>query len=947
MNKLINNDSYDMHSILKSSIPKCREFYFIVSFIRFSGVQMLLDTLKKAQDLGISGKIITTNYMNVTEKRALESLLKFENIQLRFFDGEIQGFHPKGYIFDFKDSEQGEIIIGSSNISRGGLRSNIEWSSSQKVEKNSPYWREVLDDFHSIWEKSQEYDPEKFIESEKILSNNTKENFEKKSITPNYMQKIGLANLERLRENGGVRALGVATTGTGKTYLAAFDIRNFNPKKALFIVHREEILIDAEKNFKRVSPHKKMGRYSGSKKELDCDYLFATVQSLHRNLENFDSEEFQYIVIDEAHHIAGETYKKILDYFSPKFILGLTATPERADGYSIFQEFHGNIVMEIRIREALEEKLIAPFHYYGVTDIKEVDLSDVDIRDVDRVSKKLMVHKRSLFIKEKLEFYGYSGDKMRVLGFCASVEHAKFMAEEFRRLGIDSVSLTGENSVEERKKQVELLSDIKSPLKVIFTVDIFNEGIDIPSVNCVLMLRPTDSPTVFIQQLGRGLRKSSDKDFLTVIDFIGNHNKVFLTALSLTGNSTYDKDSLRTALNNDFKNFFRDLYISIDEISKDKILAQIENENFNTMKYLKEEYLTFKNSIGKIPSYIDYSLYESAPNIGKFTLKSYCYFNFLNSVEKISREKNSDSYSSMGSFLYNFNANEEKILRDIEGMLPIKRIHEYAILKEFLDKELSYSAFSSLEYLSLINGSKIISKYIENNDEKTTLHSFQYLSGKYFDGSELRQKIPLFNLSKEILENKTTNLLTLTKEFETALNNISFRKYLDEVLIYGIMEYEKRFGSKNYGVPFLKLYQEYSMKDTALLSNYGKLHSSYRNGVNPSEDRKNYYLFITLNKDRGAIFDNEIFDRRRFKWFSKSSTALESSQGQDIVNSCERGVSLHFFIRKFNRIDGITQPFLYMGKGVVDSYTGEKPIVCTIRLDERIDEKIYLDLISQ
>lgn len=910
MNKLINNDFYDMHSILKNSIPKCKEFYFIVSFIRFSGVQILLDTLRKAEKLGISGKIITTNYMGITEKKAIESLLKFKNIELKFFDGGLQGFHPKGYIFNFSD--YGEIIIGSANLTRGGLRSNIEWSSSQKIEKTSNYWNEILDEFHSIWKKSQDYSPEKFPERDNSIIFENEIHLQEE-ILPNYMQNIGLFNLKRVRQNGGKRALGIATTGTGKTYLAAFDIKNFNPQRALFIVHREEILIEAEKSFRKILPHKKMGRYSGNRKDLDCDYLFATIQSLHKNLENFDPHSFQYIVIDEAHHVAGATYKKILDYFSPEFILGLTATPERSDGYSIFHQFHGNIVMEIRIKEALEEKLIAPFHYYGVTDIKEVDLSDIDIKDIDKISKKLMIHKRSQFIKEKLEFYGYSGDKLRALGFCANIEHAKFMAQEFNNMGIKSIYLTGENSIEERKRYIGQLSDSTHSLKVIFAVDIFNEGIDIPSLNCILMLRPTDSPTVFIQQLGRGLRKNHSKDFLTVIDFIGNHNKVFLTAISLTGNTTYDKDSLKIALNSDFKNFYRDLYISIDKISKDKILSQIENENFNTMKYLKEEYIAFKNNIGKIPNYIDYSTYESAPDIKKFLIKSHCYFHFLNNIEKK---------------IYNFNPDEEKILKDIEGMLPIKRIYEYAILKEFL----------SITSLTLDNSFKIISKYLETVNIDTLLHSFQYLSGKYFDNSELRQKINLFSFSNDTL--------FLSDQFKLALKNSVFKKYLEEVLIYGILEYEKNFSSKNYGLPFLKLYEYYSMKDTALLSNYRKLHSSYRNGVNPSEDKKNYYLFITLNKDKGYIFDNEIFDRRRFRWFTKSSTALDSAQGQDLINSSERGVSLHFFMRKFNKIDGITQPFLYLGKGVVESYFGEKPIVCTIKLDERIDDKIYLDFIS-
>lgn len=926
---LIGNSRKNIYNEIKEALDDCQEFYFIVSFIRFSGAQMLLDIFKRAEERGIRGKIITSNYMGITERKALDALLKFRNIELRYFEGELQGFHPKGYIF--RDEECSRIIIGSSNLTRGGLKSNIEWSSGIDVKNSSEYAVEVMDEFSDLWERCEEYDPLKFPE----ISNEYGEFFHRREdfngfqennqeevrgkniklkIEPNYMQRTALKNLRRVRDNGAERALGIAATGTGKTYLAAFDATQMNPKKLLFIAHREEILSGAECSFKNIISGVEMGRYSGREKNREADFIFATVQSLHRNLLEFSPHEFQYIVIDEAHHVAGESYKKILDYFKPEFILGLTATPERGDGVEIYEVFQGNIVMEIRIREALEEKLIAPFNYYGIKDISEIDLSHVELGDVEKIAKKLMIHKRTLYIKEQMEYYGFSGRKLKALGFCVSITHAKFMAEEFNSLGIKAAVLTGENSSSEREKILRELADEKNPLKIIFAVDIFNEGVDIPSLNMVLMLRPTDSPTVFIQQLGRGLRKYPEKEFLTVLDFIGNHKKAFLTAMALSGNRTYDKDSLRTALNCEFSNFSREIHIVMDEIVREEILDQIENENFNTMRYLKEEYLAFKNLVKRVPGYLDYFNYENAPEIEKFLIKSGTYYEFLKSADKVSES---------------FTKNQIAIASQIEGMLPIKRVYEFAIIEELLKKG----------ELSEEEGERAVSKYLEKVELETVIHAFKYLAGNYFDDGEKRRKLELFSY-----HDKKIRIEDMVRD---ELESLEFRKYLEEVILYGLLQYEKNFGSRNYGTPFLKLYESYTMRDTALLSNYGKLHSSYRNGVNPSEDRKNYYLFMTLNKDSNSHFDNEIFDMRRFRWYSKSSTGIESEAGKDLIFSRERGVNLHFFMRKFSRIDGITQPFIYLGKGIVESFEGEKPIVCKIKLDEKMDEKVYIDFITK
>lgn len=917
MNKFINNRQKEMYTVLKESLEECKEFCFIVSFIRFSGVQIILDILKEAERKNIKGKIITTDYMEITEKKALEKLMEFSNLELKFFDSKEKGFHPKGYIFIYE--KETKIIIGSSNISKGGLKSNIEWNNQILLENQNVYIEEVLEEFNFFWSHSKDYDKSYFKNSQISNSNQREKDKEESRVKPNYMQEIGLENLKRIRENGEKRALGVATTGTGKTYLAAFDVEREKPKKVLFLVHREEILNSALKTFKSIIKDKSFGKYTGNKKEKSADYIFATVQSIHKNLEDFPKNNFQYIVLDEAHHTTGKTYRKILEYFDPNFLLGLTATPERADGVDIYEFFHGNIVMEIRMSEALNKKLIAPFHYFGISDIKEINLSDLQSDRIDELAKRLMVNKRTEHIVEKIYHYGYSGKKMKGIGFCANVDHAKYMVEEFKRKGIESVALTGENSSEERERKIKKLQNEDDSLEIIFTVDIFNEGVDIPEVNLILMLRPTDSPVIFLQQLGRGLRKNKDKEFLTVLDFIGNHKKSFLVALALTGNQTYDKDSLKIALKNNFKALSSEIFISMDKVSKEAILNQIENENFNSVKYLKEEYLSFKNILKKVPSYLDFFHYEGAPNILKFILKYKSYYKFLKTI--------GEEYPFKEKEYIFFTEEQIKIVEQIERAIPIKRVNEYAIIKYLLENE----------YLDIDKGVEEISNYIQISDKKSLEHSFNYLQGDYGDEGEKRREVELFKKEKNRLMKKTV--------LKENLESVNFKNYLKEVLTYGLLTYEKQFGNKNYGTPFLKCFEKYSMRDVALLSNYGKLHSSYRNGINMSEDKKDFYLFITLNKDKEG-FENLILDRRRFYWYTKESTSKNSEIGKNFIKSKERGIKLHFFIRKFNKIDNITEEFFYLGLGEVEESYGENPIKCKIKLKEKIKEEIYWELLE-
>lgn len=544
MINLINNSSHDnFYNELKRSFVGCRKFYFNVAFVSYSGLQLLLDIFKKAEEEKIHGRIITSTYLNFTEPKALNKIKTFSNIDLKIFIAkENQGFHPKAYIFEYDKFYK--IIIGSANITQTALKSNIEWKVAISFQEKDEFVDRIYKEFELIWNQSEIASDEMINKYENFLSqlkpkSISSDNFYDSlvKISPNSMQLEAINSLDRLRAHGEIKALAIAATGSGKTYMAALDVTEVKPKKLLFIVHREVILRDAISAFIRVTnwPESKFGILSGNSKQIDRDYLFAMNITLANNLTQFKKDEFDYIIIDEAHHVCGDTYQKILSYFTPQFLLGMTATPERGDANSIYEAFDNNIAIEIRLREALEKNLVVPFHYFGITEAEGTDYTKVDVNNIQEVSKLLQTHKRVDHIIEQMTFYGFDGKQLKAIGFCVNIEHAQYMAKEFNQRDIHAICLTGANTEEERELAISNLEDPSHPLQVIFTVDIFNEGVDIPSINLVLMLRPTESPIIFIQQLGRGLRKHHEKSFLTVLDFIGNHKRSFLVAIALCG----------------------------------------------------------------------------------------------------------------------------------------------------------------------------------------------------------------------------------------------------------------------------------------------------------------------------------------------------------------------------------------------------------------------------
>ena len=619
----ITGDKNFLYYRLKESFKRSEKIDIVVSFLMESGVKLILNDIRDAVDRGVSIRILTGNYLKITQPSALCLLRKEfkDKIDLRFYNVPNRSFHPKSYIFHNKiDSE---IYIGSSNISRGALTNSIEWNyrflKSQNIDDFNSFYDtfedlfynhsiiiddDVMNNYSKSWVK-----PKIFKNMENTLDNSEENNnlSENKLINlfePKGAQIEALYALNNTREEGFDRALVVAATGVGKTYLAAFDSKE--AERILFVAHREEIIKQAARSFKNVRNSDDIGYFYNNIKDKDKSMVFALVQTLGKdeylNEEYFKKDYFDYIVIDEFHHAVSNNYRKIIDYFTPKFMLGLTATPERLDSKDVFSICDYNTVYEIRLCEAINKGYLVPFRYYGIYD-DTVDYTNVEFKNGKYVEKQLeealMFNKRAQLILNHYKKY----NSKRALGFCTSKKHAEYMAKFFSENGVESAAVySGDNGEysEERNSAINKLT--KGELKVVFSVDMFNEGLDIPSIDMVMFLRPTQSPTVFLQQLGRGLRKFEDKKYLNVLDFIGNYKKADLLPFLLSG-KTYSRADSKRGIPSE-EEYPEDCRIDFDFRLID-IFKDLASKEMKIKDRIREEFLRVKDDLGHRPSRVE------------------------------------------------------------------------------------------------------------------------------------------------------------------------------------------------------------------------------------------------------------------------------------------------------------------------------------------------------
>ena len=918
-------------STIEDELLHCDSFLISVAFITMGGITPLLQTLRTLEDKGIHGKILTTDYLAFSDPKALDKLATFSNIELKMYlvPDSKNGFHTKGYIF--QSNEIYKILIGSSNMTNTALTTNREWNTKIVSTKSGEFVSEMLDEFEELWNHPNTYSYNAFIGAYRVHYEEYKKvkpkediKLPSKQLIPNSMQQAFISNLRKLRNENESKSLLISATGTGKTYASAFALQDQNPKKALFLVHREQIAKQALQSYRNVfGDTKTFGLLSGNSKDTDVDCLFATMQTMSKKevYSSFAPDTFDTIIIDEAHRIGAKSYQEIMDYFNPKFWLGMSASPERTDDFDVYAAFDHNIAYEIRLQQALEENLLCPFHYFGITDFltngNETDFTDFNY---------LTSNQRVDYIIEQTNYYGYSGERVKGLMFCSSKKEAAALSERLNLRGYRTIALSGEDSQEKREDAIDrLVSDTRSDyLQYILTVDIFNEGVDIPEINQVVLLRPTQSPIVFVQQLGRGLRKSKDKEYVVILDFIGNYKNNFMIPIALSGDRSYNKDNIRRYVLEGERIIPGSSTIHFDEISKKQIFASIDKLS-GIKTFIKESYKNLKYKLNRTPLLMDFlSNHEVDPLV---ILKEYkTYYKLLESIDASSIEKPlNDKELTVLEYYSSIIANSR---RPIEAELLNQIINLYTI-----------------EPFDLLN--QINSKYNTQFNMNHLNSALSNITGNFIKTSAEKDKYTLLN--SVILHND--DKLSISNDFKNILTNTQFKEYIQD-LIDVCIEKNKSLRNKKKDTFGFIMYEKYSRRDVCQLLNHIKDDASTMYGM--KQLNKNTCIFVTYHKadgingaeylDRKPNYSDSFMDSQTFMWNSKIGNGPESKYMKEFTS----GETKRLFVKKS---DGEGTDFYYMGTFEIDNIKGTtkknnkgvlQPICdVTLKMNESIREDIF------
>jgi superfamily II DNA or RNA helicase/HKD family nuclease len=920
------------------NLENCNSFRFSVAFITSGGVSCLRQVLMDLVKDGRGGQIIFSKYQNFTDPKAIEQLMGFEGIELKF-SNEFN-YHGKTYLFDY--GEFSRLLIGSSNLTQDGLGRNTEVNLGISFDKRSSIHSQLLDEF-SRWEANAisvnkenllEYKNE-WLKAREVYSTSTSQtscNAPMSVILPNKMQEEALIRLGEMRKHYKSRALLISATGTGKTVLSAFDVKNANFKRMLFAVHRLNIAKKALEEFRKVFGFtKSMGIYSsGDELNKDADFIFTTIQTLSRDdhLIKFNENDFDYIIIDETHRAGAKSYEKIIDYFKPKFLLGMTATPERTDGYDIFKLFNHDIAYEIRLNGALEADLLTPFHYYGVSELE----IDGEVVGDDSNFNKLVSNQRVSHILNTLEKYPCDSGEPRGLIFCSRKEEAKDLCLRFNEIGIKSVCITGESTEQERTNAINnIQEDGSSKIDYIFTVDVFNEGIDIPKINQVIMLRPTSSPIIFVQQLGRGLRKAKDKEFLTVIDFIGNYNNNYMIPIALFGDSSYDKDKLRGILSAGNGLIPGASSISFDRIAKEKIFDSINTANLNTKRSLVEDYKLLSYRLGKRPLMMDFFKNEFRD--------PYQYVNYSGSFLAFTKIIHNDVSTSETCF---------SLLKYFGKVCNGTRVFEPILLELLISKnEITVQEFREV----VLRDSRI---KITDEEINSTIHNLNlnYITEKK-NNSIVRVSELFVHCIAEY--DNTSEVIHLNTDFSNLLHCRYFLDYLLDLLSSAKFKFLKGFKTIDYVGGFV-LGRKYSREDVFHLLNWDKKPVAQNvGGYKISEDGKNCAIFLTYEKkaeiSESTKYEDRFLNPGHLIYMSKSRRTLNSNDVKTIISQSVSGIRLPLFVQK-NNDEGTSFYFLGNMSALEERFeetvmtSGDKVVKMEFKLEKEVNARLYKYLVE-